>query len=510
MAHTEIEKTYEQLREHMRRISHYHHAISLMHWDMEVAMPSQGIQTRSQALAELTAYAHSLFVSDRTRQLLETLLEHSDRLDEHQRRNVEVLWNDYQRVARLPESFVREEAQTTSLAFKAWQEAKEKSDFKIFQPLLEKIVYLKRKQVDLLGYEEHPYDALLQSYDRGATTTMVSRIMRGVKRALLPLVENVRDEWQHPASFSLENYPKEKVWEFVMFVLKKMGFDPAFSRQDYSPHPFTIDIGRGDVRITTRYERDNFTAMIFSSLHEWGHALYEFNLNGEERFLPAGQACSLSIHESQSRLWENIVGRSLPFWEYFFPVLQGFFHDRLMGVSLLDFYKAVNRVKPTLIRVNADELTYHLHILIRFELEVALLTGELKVSDLPSQWNAMYKALLGVEVPDERRGVLQDVHWSHGSFGYFPTYSLGSFYAAQFYEAANKAIPDLEDQIRAGEFSALLNWLKENVYVHGRLLTSEEICERATGSPLSLKPFINYARRKYLQVYMSQELIVRY
>lgn len=510
MAQIDIEKTYEQLREHMRRISHYQHAIALMHWDMEVTMPSGGIQTRSEAVAELAAHAHNLFVSDTTRQLLETLLEHRDKLNEHQRRNVEVLWDDYQRAVRLPESFVREEAQTTSLAFKAWQEAKEKNEFVRFQPLLEKIVDLKRKEADLIGYEEHPYDALLQSYDRGATTAMVNRIMRGVRRTLVPLVENVVGEWGEAPDVPLEDYPEEKVWEFIMFVLKKMGFDPAFSRQDYSPHPFTIDIGRGDVRITTRYERDNFTAMIFSSLHEWGHALYELHLNGEERFLPAGQACSLSIHESQSRLWENVVGRSLPFWEYFYPVLQGYFHDRLMGVSLLDFYRAINRVKPSLIRVNADELTYHLHILIRFELEVALLMGELKVRDLPHEWNARYKALLGVDVPDDRMGVLQDVHWSHGSFGYFPTYSLGSFYAAQLYEAATNAIPDLEDQIRAGEFGALLEWLKKNVYAHGRLLTSEEICERATGSPLSIKSFVRYAKRKYTQLYMAKELVGRY
>lgn len=296
-------------------------------------------------------------------------------------------------------------------------------------------------------------------------------------------------------------YNKDKQWQYGLAVLKQMGYDFDAGRQDISSHPFTVNFNAQDVRVTTRIDENNFSDMLWSCIHEGGHALYEQGLLPENYGLPAGEAISLGIHESQSRLWENNVGRSLTYWKVHYPKLQTIFPENLKNVSVGAFYKAMNQVKPSLIRTNADELTYHTHIMIRFEIEKLLIEGTLKVKDLPEYWNTKYKEYLGVNVTDDAHGVLQDIHWSHGGFGYFPTYSLGSFYAAQFYTQATKDIPTLETEIEKGNTLPLLNWLRSKVHKHGKYYTAEELCINITGEKLNFNHFMNYANKKYAGIY---------
>ena len=298
-------------------------------------------------------------------------------------------------------------------------------------------------------------------------------------------------------------FPKQQQWDFSLHVLRQMGFDFEAGRQDYSEHPFTTSFSPGDVRITTRVDEHNFASMLWSSIHEGGHGLYEQGLPDEQYGLPLGEAASLSIHESQSRLWENCVGRGADFWEYAFPVLKQYFPEQLGAVDKSTFYKACNRVSPSLIRTEADEVTYHFHVMIRFELEKALMDGSLSAADLPGAWNDQFEKYLGIRPADDKTGVLQDVHWSHGMFGYFPTYSLGSFYAVQFFEQASRDIAGLESLIKCGEFGALLQWLRTHVHQYGRQYTSDELCRRITGKSLDPMIFVAYARKKYSGIYLA-------
>jgi carboxypeptidase Taq len=385
--------------------------------------------------------------------------------------------------------------------FHSWIEARKQNSFPLFENELEALVQLKRQETEILGYEKHSYNALLNEFEKGSTVDLLDKTFS----ALLPPVKELLDRITKKApvdnSFLKQHYPKQDQWNWGMHLIKELNFDFEAGRQDLSEHPFTINFSSTDVRVTTRVDENNFSSMTWSCIHETGHALYEQGLPASQYGLPLGEAASLSMHESQSRLWENNVGRSLGFWKHYFPQLQQHFPSQLGKVSVDGFYKGINKIEPSLIRTEADELTYHFHVFIRYELEKKLIEGAINTNDIPAFWNEQYKKYLGINVPDDKQGCLQDIHWSHGSFGYFPTYSLGSFYAAQFYSFAKSSLSGLETEIQNGNSLNLLKWLRENIHRHGRKYTSEELCSKITGKGLDIQYFMDHLLQKYTMIY---------
>lgn len=498
-------KTYEQYRQQLRKIADINLASAVLSWDQECYMPEKGAEFRAQQLSTLAGLAHDLSVSAELGTLLESL-EKDEKLSAIEKKNVIQTLKDYKRNKKYSTAFVEEMSRTVSEAFQAWQRARELKDFSIFSAPLEKLVALKKKECELLGYREHPYDALLDQYEPGTTTAELNILFADVR---LQLVEFVREIGNCPApedQFMYQHYPKDKQWDFGIELLEQMGYDMKAGRQDVSAHPFTINFSSQDVRVTTRVSEQNLHEMIWSCVHEGGHALYEQGLDPAQYGLPCGEYISLGIHESQSRLWENNVGRSLAYWKHNFPKLRSLFPQQLAGVDVEDFYKAMNLVKPSLIRTAADELTYHFHVMIRFEIEKALFEGKVKVKELPELWNARYKEYLGLQPANHSEGILQDIHWSHGSFGYFPTYSLGSFYAAQFFRQALREIKGLEKMIENGDLKPLLLWLREKIHRHGKFYTAGELCLAITGEKLDFRYFMEYARRKYSGIYELKQI----
>ncbi len=483
----------------MQKAADLNYASAVLGWDLEVYMPPKGAEARARQLATLATQAHEILTSNELGRLLEELSA-SD-LDDTEKNNVRLSREDYEKNKKLPSSFVDELSRQTSECFNAWVEARKKNDFGIFAPSLSKMIALKRKQAELYGYSAHPYDALLDEYEKGATVALLDPIFSGIRQQLPPILEQIKDAKQVDNSFFYQHFPKQKQWDFSIDVLKGMGFDFEAGRQDYSEHPFTTSFAATDVRVTTRVDEHNYQSMLWSCIHEGGHGLYEQGLPEDQYGLPLGSPASLGIHESQSRFWENCIGRGLDFWKFFYPKLQMLFPEQLAKVTAEDFFKAANKVDPSLIRTEADEVTYHFHVMIRYEIEKELILGTLDPMDLPAKWKEMYNKYLGVSAADDKTGVLQDVHWSHGSFGYFPTYTLGSFYAAQFYAQAQKDIDGLLPKVANGELTGLLHWLREKVHVHGRRYTSEELCTQITGKGLDPAYFLDYVKDKYRAVY---------
>lgn len=473
------------------------YAAAVLGWDQEVYMPPKSAETRGRQLATLSTMAHEMITSDDYGQLLQQLSEAKD-LDDTQAANVRLSLEDYEKNKKLPGTFIEELTTQTSASFNKWVQARKENNFALYAGELKKMIDLKRKQADLYGYDAHPYDALLDEYEKGATVAMLDPIFEQVKQLLPPFLQKVQSQ-KHNDGFFHRHYPKDRQWQFSLDVLKKMGYDFEAGRQDLSEHPFTTSFSANDVRITTRVDENNFASLLWSSIHEGGHALYEQGLPEEQYGLPLGSPASLSIHESQSRLWENCVGRGKHFWRYYYNTLQAEFPRALFDTTLEQFCAGMNKVQPSLIRTEADEVTYHFHVMIRYEIEKQLISGKLDVNDLPTAWNDMYREYLGIASPDDKQGVLQDVHWAHGSFGYFPTYSLGSFYAAQFYEQAKKDNIGLLHQIERGEFNTLLQWLRSRIHKHGRRYRSEELCEKVTGRKLDIDSFMNYLNDKYFE-----------
>jgi carboxypeptidase Taq len=484
----------------MQKAADLNYASAVLGWDQEVYMPAKGADARARQLATLATTAHELLTSDNFGSLL-SALNATEGLADDQKCNVSLSTEDYQKNKKLSHEFVEELSKLTSECFNAWLAAREKNDFSIFAPSLSKMVALKRKQASLYGYKDHPYNALLDEYEKGANIAMLDVVFNGIKEQLPVLLNEIKTAPQVSNDCFHRNFPKQQQWDFSIDVLKGMGFDFDAGRQDYSVHPFTTSFAPSDVRITTRVDEHNFSSMLWSCIHEGGHGLYEQGLPESQYGLPLGAATSLGIHESQSRLWENCVGRSLDFWHCHFPVLQKYFPAQLKDISTQDFFKAANKVQPSLIRTEADELTYHFHVLIRYEIEKELIEGTIETEDLPAKWNELYNKYLGITPPDHKSGVLQDVHWSHGMFGYFPTYTLGSFYASQFFDQALKDIPSLQAKIQTGEMAPLLTWLRSKVHQYGRRYTSEELCIAITGKKLDPSIFISQMGAKYHQVY---------
>ncbi len=497
---TAVEKTYKLYQEKMQELADVNHAISVLNWDQETYLPQKGASLRAQQISTLTKIAHQLATSEELGDLLHQLSE-QENLNEWERRNVTESLSAYQKKQKYNTEFVVRLSKVTSECYQSWLKARTASDFSIFQPALEEMIQLKREECELLGYDEHPYDALLDQFEPGEKTSNLLPLFKDVHQQLVDFVKEISDRSQVEDQWMYKYYPKDKQWQFGLEVLEQMGYDFKAGRQDVSAHPFTTSFGSNDVRVTTRIDEYNLYEMIWSCIHEGGHALYEQGLKQEDYGLPTGNYLSLGIHESQSRLWENNVGRSLPFWKANYKRLQEAFPENLQTVDLEKFYKTVNIVKPSLIRTNADELTYHFHILIRFLIEKELIEGSIKVKDIPQIWNQKYKEYLNIDVPSDKEGCLQDIHWSHGSLGYFPTYSLGSFYAAQFYQQAEKEIPDLEYQITNGNMRPLLQWLRTKIHQYGKFYTAEDLCIAITGEKLTFQYFMDYAKKKYGYIY---------
>jgi len=471
----------------------------VLQWDQETYMPEGAAEIRGRQLSTLSGAAHELFTNRAFGDLLKALGADTT-LSARERSNVLNTLDDYTKRTCLDTAFVEKLSRTVSQSFNAWQKARQENNFKLFEPFLKELVVLKKEESQRMGYS-NVYNGMLDVHEKGVTVEMLDRLFDDVRRELVPFVQQIAAAPQVDNSALHRHYPKDAQWQFTLDILKNMGFDFRHGRQDLSTHPFTTSFGSLDVRVTTRVNENDLAEVIWSSIHEGGHALYEQGLPADDYGLPGAEAAGLGLHESQSRLWENNVGRSLTFWKNHYPLLQQRFGGQLGNVSLDAFYKAMNRVEPSLIRTNADELTYHFHVMIRYEIEKALVLDNVSVSELPALWNAKYKAYLGIDVPDAKHGILQDVHWSHGSLGYFPTYSIGSFYAAQLYHAATRQIANLGAEIEKGNNAPLLAWLRENIHQYGRQYTSDELCTRITGEGLNFAHFMAYAREKYSYIY---------
>lgn len=464
-------------------------------------MPEKGTALRAGTIATLSGMYHEMMVGS-VADDLKAVEDHGlDKLDDFQTRNYRVVRREIDRLTKLPKSLVVESSRVKSEALSAWVKAKSARDFSIFSPVLGEIVRLKRLEADHYGYSTHPYDALLDLYEPNMTTSRLTTIFEPFKAELAGLLPQIAAQPQIDDSWIRQPVAADQQLAWSWTVLKAMHYDLAHGRQDLSAHPFTINLNPEDVRITTMVREDDIREMLYSTIHEAGHALYEMGLPVEHFGLPAAEACSLGIHESQSRLWENNVGRSLAFWEHFFPSFRELFPDKLRGKGPEDVFRVVNKVQPGFIRISADELTYHFHVILRFEIELALMARDIEVSDLPAIWNEKVKQYLGLQVRHDAEGVLQDIHWSHGSIGYFPTYSLGSFYAAQLMDAAQGDIPDLDTQLSQGNLLPMKSWLNREVHALGKQYDSEALCTLATGAPLDVSHFVRYAKQKFGTVY---------
>lgn len=479
------------------------HAINLLSWDKQTYMPPGGAVERGYHMATLSRIAHLKLTSDEVGRLLEDLTPLVGELDpdSDDARLIKVTARLYEKQTKVPAELVAEIAKVTSDAHLVWEQARENSDFARFRPYLERIVELRRRYAALFTPYDHIYDPLLDDYEPGLKTAEVQAIFSALRPQQVELIRRITEQPQVDDSFLHQPFDEKKQWDFGAEVITRYGYDWKRGRQDKAAHPFTINFGLGDVRITTRFLPDYFPSAFFSTTHESGHAIYEQGINPDLNRTTLGNGASLGIHESQSRLYENLIGRSRDFWLFFYPTLQKYFPTQLGNVPLETFYKGINKVKPSLVRVEADEATYNLHVMLRLELEIALIEGGLAVKDLPEVWENGMRAYLGVTPPNDSLGVLQDVHWSSGYIGYFSTYALGNLISAQLWECVNQEIPDLRDQIRRGEFTELTAWMREKIHWHGKKFEPQELVQRITGSKIDPAPYIRYLNTKFGEIY---------
>ncbi len=503
-----IASTLRPLIAYLRKTAPLSSAVAVLSWDQETYMPSGGASARAETIAALEGMAHARWTGAAMRRLLARFMDihrgvpNETIQDEDTRALLREVWWDYDRAIRLPVRFVQKRARATAIALQAWEEARKKNDFPLFAPHLQTVIDLKIQEADYLGYSASRYDALLDQYEPGMTVARIANLFQALAARLTPLLHRIMTSSTVPdEDFLHAHYPADRQVDFGKQVLSAMGYDLTRGRQDFSAHPFTTSFHPTDVRITTRVNERDPRSCLFSLIHEGGHALYDQGLETEAFGTPLGEALSMGIHESQSRLWENGVGKSRAFWEHFYPRLQQAFPTQLEGISLERFYAAVNRVCPSPIRVEADELTYSFHIMIRFEIERALIDEELPVSALPTLFREKMKAALGIVPDSDAEGVLQDVHWAHGAVGYFPSYILGNLYAAQLLRQAERSLPTLHASIQSGELLPLTRWLNENVHRHGRRYPSDILIQRITGEPLNPAYFVSYLEEKLGAIY---------
>ncbi len=498
-----MENKLNQLRNILNEVHDLNAVSALLGWDQQTNMPPGGAEGRGYQSGTIDKIAHEKFTSSEVGKLLEDLLISTASLDpdSDDARLVKVTHREFEKRVKVPPAMVVEFAQVTTMAQQVWQDARAENDFAKFQPWLEKILDLGHRYSELFAPYEHVYDPLLDQFEPGLKTSEVKQIFDAIRPVQVELIKKISEKPQVDDSFNYLTYDVQRQWDFGVEVITKFGYDWKRGRQDKSAHPFTTNFGIDDVRITTRVFPNHLSSAIFSTMHEAGHAMYEQGVDHALSRTPLAGGTSLAFHESQSRMWENLVGRSLPFWEHFYPRLQEFFPEQLNNLSLEAFYKGINKVEPSLIRVEADEATYNLHIMLRLELEIAMMEGKLKVKDLPEAWNAGMQDYLGISPTDDSKGVLQDVHWSTGLMGYFSTYALGNLVSLQLWERILADIPDLYDQFRSGEFSALLGWLRQNIHRHGSKFEPQELIQRITGSKIDPSAYINYLHTKFGQIY---------
>ena len=498
-----MDPKFVDLKNRLMEIHDLSRAEAVLEWDQETMMPPKGGQARAEQLATLARIVHQKFTSPEIGRLLEELRPYEESLpyDSDDASLIRVARRDYEKQSRVPAELRAEMTRTAAVAREAWVEARRKAEFEMFLPHLEKNIALKRRYVECFTTADNPYDVLLDDYERDMKTAEVQQVFDTLKKDLVPLIATIGASRQVDDACLHGHFPAERQREFCLTVLSRFGFNSESWRLDSTVHPFTTTFATGDIRITTRYYEDFVSAALFGSMHECGHGLYENGIDASLERTPLCDGTSLAWHESQSRLWENLVGRSRPFWKYFYPGLQAAFPDQLRKVDLETFYRAINRVQPSFIRVEADEATYGLHIIVRFELEQEMLQGKLPLRDLPEAWNAKMRAYLGVDVPDDAQGVLQDTHWAHGSFGYFPTYSLGNIIGAQVWEKIMADVPDLHAQLESGEFTQLREWLREHLHKHGRKFTPQEMRQRLLGGRIDVGPYVRYMKGKYAEIY---------
>ncbi len=492
------------LKQRLEEIRHLNKASALLIWDQETKMPPGGARARAEQLATLSRLGHELFIADETGELLARAADETGDLpfDGDDASLVRVSQRDYDRTKKLPTSLVMEFTRHSALAHGAWVRARANDDFAAFSPWLERTIELSRQRAEHLGYQENIYDALLDLFEPGIKSSQVTHIFDDLKQGLVPLVAAITERSDRVNDAAVHQ-PFDEIRQeaFGKKVAAILGYDFSRGRLDPTVHPFETSFSCNDVRITTRYESDFLSPSLFGTMHETGHAMYEQGVSPALDHTPLGRGASSAVHESQSRMWENVVGRSRPFWQRYYPDLQRVFPEQLAGVDLNTFYGAINTVQPSLIRVYADEVTYNLHIMLRFEMEVDLLSDSYSVSEAPAVWNDKMESYLGVRPPSDTLGILQDVHWSNGLFGYFPTYALGNILSLQLYDKALQERPEVRDQLARGETTGLREWMTEKIYRHGRKFQSNELVERATGEPLQSRAYMKYLQTKFGELY---------
>jgi carboxypeptidase Taq len=498
-----MEQQYAELVERLGEVQDITGAAGILAWDQRTKMPEAGARARADQLATLTRLVFERFTSDEIGTLLDELEDWGASLDYDsvEAGFLRMTRRDYDKATRVPIELRAEMARTGALAEPVWREARRTSDFELFRPYLEQNVELKERYIECFQPVDEPYDALLDDYEPGVTTAEVRAVFDELKTGLVPLVAEIAERADAVDDSALTgDFPVERQEQFEKIVLHAFGFLDEEWRVDETVHPFASKGGPQDVRLTTNHRAENLTSL-FACMHEFGHGLYEYQVDRDLYRTPLGRGASLGVHESQSRMWENMIGRSLPFWEGFFPQLAEAFPDAFGGLDAEAVYRAVNRVQPSLIRIHADECTYNLHIILRFELEQELVSGRLAAADAREAWDAKVEEYLGIDVPDVADGVLQDMHWSGGAIGYFPTYALGNVISAQLWERIARELPGLEDQVHAGEFGEFRAWLRENVHRHGRKYLPGELLERTVGGGLDPQPLLRYLRAKFGGIY---------
>ncbi|PWB55695.1 MAG: carboxypeptidase [Anaerolineales bacterium] len=497
------EQQLQELKTHLGEVFDLMHAAALLSWDQQTYMPPGGTENRGQQLATLQQIAHKKSTSEEVGRLLDDLQPYVAQLDpdSFDARLVKVTKRAYDKEVKIPVDWVMEFVMVTTAAHEIWAKARATNDFPLFQPHLEKILELTHRYAEIFAPYDHPYDPAVDVFEPGLKTADIKAIFSALRPQQVELIRQIASRPQVDNSFLFLTYDEQKQLDFGVEIITKMGYDWNRGRQDKTVHPFSTSFGWGDARITTRVYPNFLSPALFGTLHETGHAMYELGSDKSLDRTPLFGGVSSGVHESQSRMWENLVGRSMPFWQHFYPRLQEYFPSQIGNLSLENFYKGINKVQPSLIRVEADEATYNLHIMLRMELEIALMEGTLVVKDLPDAWNTRSQEYLGITPPDNKQGVLQDVHWSGGMIGYFPSYALGNLIASQLWELINRDIPDLPDQIRRGEFAPWVAWLREKVHVHGSKFEPQELIQRITGSKIDPAPYMRYLTTKFSKIY---------
>jgi carboxypeptidase Taq len=501
-------ESFDALTARLSEILNIRGAAAVLGWDQHVYMPPGGAPARGAQMGTLANLAHTMFVAPETGELISRAADEVRDLpyDSLEASQVRVAQRDYEDDTKVPASLVSEMIQHGVEANSVWVQARQQNDYALFAPYLQKTIELSRRFASYVGYEDRIYDALLHQFEPGMKSADVERIFNDLKAELVPIVHAIAQRAES-VDDSVLHQPFDEVGQeaFGRMIAERFGYDFNRGRLDRTVHPFAISFSRDDVRITTRYDPNFLSTSLFGTMHEAGHAMYEQGIGRELEHTVLARSASLGVHESQSRLWENVVGRSLPFWQHFYPQLQERFPEQLSGVDVQTFYRAVNKVQPSLIRVEADEVTYTLHIMLRFEMEQDLIEGRYGVEDAPEVWNQKMREYLGITPPNDTLGILQDTHWSGGMMGYFPTYALGTILSLQLYDTAVKARPEIPEQTARGEFDALLGWLREHVHQPGAKFEPPELIERATGQPLQSHSYIRYLKEKYGAIYGISE-----